>query len=515
MRVISNALVSLMTDKSLSTEGKGNASGVEKLMELLRGAKNGELVLEAALKGIIEGKGKFNLSNLGNVEIPIPTNVNLPESGMVNIKFALQNEAISATILLDEPVDLSQTQSKTKTEDVVSQLKQLGLPQTEQNLKAVQLLNEYHIEPSADRIKQLAEGSFLASKATEMTEGESFEKAILTNGQKLDMSKTLKTVVVQWLGQQGEPIKSNTPIDSNVQNLEGLNDQERPKAMPQGDAKTNVKVDLQEGDIAAAVKDVKSTEVGQTLADLKTLLKHLDPKQLLPLIASDNKINLENLILSDQVFSGSKNIGQLKDGLLSKLKEVFDKLEPSKELIQEIVRWVEEDPAELTFKNQLEQLETIIAKHSPEAASEMKESFEQINKAMNFVEQMQNQLVAYHIPLQLGEHDTQVELYMNKRKGRQSQDEFRMFLALNTNEIGQVQVLITDQKSDVELQFKLETDDLRTDFENEKESLQDMLEVYSDKPVKLKFVTHSKEPAILEAFKLLREDQSTSIDMRV
>lgn len=512
MRVISNALVSVLTDKNLTAEGKGNASGAEKLMALLRGAKNGDLVLEAALKGIIEGKGRFNLSNVGSIEIPIPPNTKLPESGTVNIKFSLQNETISATFMLDDSAD--STQMQPKVEDVANQLKQLGLPQSEQNLKAVQLLNEYHLEPSADKIKQLAEGSFLASKATEMAEGKGLETTLLASDQKVDMSKTLKNIVVQWLGQQTEGAKTNV-TDSKGTNANAgtipLDDKTNPDS-PVAEA-PKVKV-LDEG-IRDTAKVAMAAETTQTLNDLKNMLKQLSPKQLLPLIASDNQLNLENLLLSDQVYSGSKTIGQLKDGLVSKMTEVFSKLEPSKELVNEIIRWVEEDPTELAFKRQFDQLETIIVKHSPEAAAEMKDSFEQINKSMDFVQQMQNQMIAYHIPLQLGEHHTQVELYMNKRKGRQSQDEFRMFLALNTNEIGQVQVLITDQKTDVELQFKLETDELKNAFENEKELLLETLEAFSDKPIKLKFLTHSKEPAVLEAFKSLKEDQTTSIDMRV
>lgn len=536
MRVISNALVSLNTEKNLSAEGKGNSVGTGKLMELLRDAQNGEIVLEAALKGIFEGKGKFLLNNVGNVEIPLPANTSLPESGNVTIKFSLQNDTISATFVLEDTAQAGQVQLK--AEDAISQLKQIGLPQTEQNIKAVQLLNEYHIEPSADRIKQLAEGSFLASKANEISEGEGFESSVMSKDQKVDMSKTLKTLVVQWLSQHTEanerasvtvsaPEQGKSEVASKVTLpetgalVEGK-EAGKAKTLPVetilgGEAKN---IPMQESDpleLSSKGKEKEQIrgEMVQTLSDLKTLLKNLSPKQLLPLIASDTKLNLENLLLSEQVFSGSKNIGQLKDVLVSKLSQVFSTLEPSKALIQEIVTWVEEDPAALTFKNQLEQLESIIAKHSPEAAMEMKDSFEQINKAMDFVNQMQSQMMAFHIPMQLGDHDTQVELYMNKRKGRQNQDEFRMFLALNTNAIGQVQVLITDQKNGVELQFKLETDALKEAFENESEDFLKILEIYSEKPIRLKFTTHSKEPAILEAFKALKEDQTTSIDMRV
>ncbi len=38
-------------EKPLTAEGKSNSIGAGNLMELLRGANNGEVVLEAALKG--------------------------------------------------------------------------------------------------------------------------------------------------------------------------------------------------------------------------------------------------------------------------------------------------------------------------------------------------------------------------------------------------------------------------------------------------------------------------------
>ena len=176
---------------------------------------------------------------------------------------------------------------------------------------------------------------------------------------------------------------------------------------------------------------------------------------------------------------------------------------------------MESDVNEFALSKQMAVLEQVIAKHNPEAAEQLKESFEQLSKASSMVEQVSNQMYAMHLPIRVGEHETQIEMYVNKRKRNGSNEEFRMLLALNTNTLGQVQVLVADQRQLIDIQFRLEDESIKSLFEAEEEAFESQIEDFQAKHVKISFGCHFKEPAVLEAMKFIGSDKTTGIDVRV
>lgn len=512
MRITNNLSLNFQIDRTALIDSKGNNQAAGKLMELLQASPNRQLSTQAVLQSVSEGLGKFWISGVGTLEVNVTGAAKLTEQAKVPITFTLADGQIFAELTNAE------TQTEQAPETVKSPealLKQLGLQKTPQNEKAVQLLNEYRIEPSAERIKQLAEGSFLASKINDFAKQDEFIKTLLSEDQQVDWSKSLKAMVVDWLGQKSGQKAPETPG----------NQQTAIKQQPQPDVEAVAAEAFTASEILEGMTDegeqakptVKPNEQPKATGaeQVKVLLQNLSPKALLPLVATSLALTLENLNRSDQVFGGGKNIGHLKQALIQRISDVFSKLEPSEALKMDIAEWLETDSAEFLLGKQLDTLEQIIAKHSPEAAKELKENFEQINRAAAMVDQLSSQMMAFHLPIKLGEFDTQIELYMNKRRSKNSQEDFKMLLALGTESLGQVQVLLTDQKNQVDIQFRLEDEAIRQMFMQEEETLQEMTDGIAGKKVKLSFGCHFKEPAVLEAFKELSIDSAASIDVRV
>lgn len=507
MRITNNLSLNVLVDRTALIESKGNNLVSPKLMDLLQQAPNKQLKMEAVLQSAQEGTGKFWIKDLGSVEIPLDVAVKLPEQSKLSVTFTLTEGQISAEVA---PISDTETAMPEKIKTSEQVLRQLKLPETPQNIKSLELLTEYHIEPSADRIKQLAEGSFLASKIKENAGNDNFISQLVSEDQEVDWTKTLKAVVVDWLGKTDQSL----PKDNAVSVMANASDKGVVPAQELADTAID-KASIELGEPEIESENLKIPVKGTPVEQLKALLQTINPKTLLPLIASNLTLNLDNLNRSEQVFNGGKTIALLKQALFDRMAEVFSKLDPSSELKTDVLMWLEEESSDLVLGKQLESLEQIIAKHSPEAASELKENFEQINKAMTVLDQLPSELMAFHLPIKLGEFDTQVEFYMKKKKSRNSQDDFKVLLALNTNTMGQVQVLVTDQKQLIEIQFRLENEQVKEVFEAEEAALKASLDPYAVKKVKLTFGCHFKEPAILEAFKEFGQDHMSGIDVRV
>lgn len=513
MRLTNNILVNMQLDRMNLIDSKGNAAVADKLMGMLKAAPNQQLSMAAVLQSINEGVGKFLINGLGQLDLAVDSQLQTTEQSRANITFSLNEGKLTATIDFNESQKVEPQTAKLETGvDLAKALKQLGLPPTEQNTKALSLLTEYHIEPSAERVKQLAEGSFLASKTNEFASDEAFTKVLLSKDQQVDWSKSLKAVVVDWLSQGGSE-KTQAPARTVEQLMAAPLSEEAQANKPQ--VKTSAAQTESKG--IPAMQQAQSDEINlsSTIDNVKQMLQKLNPKALVPLVSSNLELNIENLHRSNQIFNGTHTIGQMKQLLIDKMANIFRTLEPSAALEQEIVKWLESDTTEFALSKQLESLEGLIGKHNPEAAEQLRESFEQVSRATNLLEQVTNQMLAMHLPIQLGDHETQIEMYVNKRRSKSKGEDFRMLLALDTNTLGQVQVLVTDQVQLVEIQFRLMDESIKEAFEAAQSDFEELISAFDVKKVKISFGCHFNEPAVLEAMKALSPETVSSIDVRV
>lgn len=514
MRLTNNILVNMQLDRMNLIDSKGNAAVTDKLMGMLKAAPNQQLSMAAVLQSINEGVGKFLINGLGQLELAVDSQLHTTEQSRANITFNLNEGKLTATIDFSESQKVEPQTAKLETGvDLAKALKQLGLPPTEQNTKALSLLTEYHIEPSAERVKQLAEGSFLASKTNEFATDEAFSKVLLSKDQQVDWAKSLKAVVVDWLSQGGAE-KTQALTKTVEQLMTAPLSGEAQENQPQ--VKTSVaQIDTKGTMVMQQTQQPEEINLSSTIDNVKQMLQKLNPKALIPLVSSNLELNIENLHRSNQIFNGTHTIGQMKQLLIDKMSNIFKTLEPSAALEQEIVKWLESDTTEFALSKQLESLESLIGKHNPEAAEQLKESFEQVSRATNLLEQVTNQMLAMHLPIQLGDHETQIEMYVNKRRSKSKGEDFRMLLALDTNTLGQVQVLVTDQPQQVEIQFRLMDESIKEAFKAAQSDFEDLISEFDVKKVKISFGCHFNEPAVLEAMKALSPDTVSSIDVRV
>lgn len=502
-----NLLVNLQIDRVSLLDSKNASSATGKLLALLEASPNGQVSLAAVLQSVESGKGKFFINGVGQLDVPLNQS-DLPElQTKATIQFTLGEGKVIADVQFEEVFTPEKANEKAVVlEKNTALLKQMGMPANELNLKALSLLNEYHVEPSAERIKQLAEGSFLASKTNVMASDADTVEKLVVKDEQIDWSKSLKRMVLDWMTETDVKQKTATvPVTGKELFKSAAVPVEGMAAEVQDDQET----------LAGKGEKVSQPAQRGEVEMIKQLFEKLTPKTLLPLVTANLPLDLENISRSSQVFSGDKTIGHIKRQFIEQLTMIFKEIQPSEALKADVALWLEADANEFALSKQMTLLEQVIAKHNPEAAEQLKESFEQLSKASGMVEQVSQQMYAMHLPIRMGDHETQIEMYVNKRRQKGAQEDFRMLLALNTNTLGQVQVLLADQKQLVEVQFRLEDEATKALFESEEAAFETQIESFQEKRVKVSFGCHFKEPAVLEAMKFIGSDQTSGIDVRV
>lgn len=492
MRIINNPL-------NLTTNEKAKSEGIEakvsaKLVELLMSSDNGKVSLEGVLLGKLEGSVKLNLPKVGLVEVPLRQETTLPEGSQVSAHLTLSEGKITAQLqpLIDESADLPKVKASEQL------LLKLNLPLTKMNQEAADLLIQYKIEPSADKIKQLAEGSFLASKINAQIDLPEMEKVLkeLFNQNEVDQSLlkedslpkiSLKKIVVALVQGEQAPLQVEQPIE-------------------------NEPVEGQEIQFKELV-DKKPVQK-ETVQEAKEILGGLDAKKLLALMSLGESFDLEQLQRLKKTFSTDEGQIHLKHKLLDQLKEQLGARIPTESFKNALEAWVTESGNKMDVRA-LNSLEALISENEPQLMFSVKETVESIRNMSSMVEQLPQHVYGLQIPLMIENRETQLELYINRRKSKKSNEGFKMLLALQTEAFDQVQVLVSDEEHKMTVAFRVSDEASKAVFEQNLESLKDELSELVPHPVEMSVGLKFEEPMVLSVLGFMGMDSTSQIDARI
>ena len=154
---------------------------------------------------------------------------------------------------------------------------------------------------------------------------------------------------------------------------------------------------------------------------------------------------------SDQETKSRFNV---KDKLQEEIKDVFVKL-GSDTLEKDI------DVAKLYkgLVHKLENLREVTAQANISAKTEIFNKIDSLSDNLRFLNEINNQNTYAQIPIQMGSHKTTGELYILKRDSKRKKinpEDATLFLSLSTQNIGQVESLISIRKKNVSIQMRVE-----------------------------------------------------------
>lgn len=495
MRILSNDLVKFIEAQSgLTKEDKA----LTKLMAMLESSSDKSLTLSAQLKTLGQDLQRLAIEGVGVLDMTIPEP---PPDGDVSIKAKLvegriqlqleaQQPSVGKTVVPSEPIKLAS--------NAATWLEQLKLPKNEHFLEAAQLLDTYKIEPSAEKIKLLAEGSFLASKL-KSTAPEAVAQLVAQLSERYgsqghEGSINFKQMAVALLAIHEKPVEAPSATVANLERDSG-----------------RLNVDAARTEAEVALEQPNSVKQGLTNS-LKAVLKDFDAKQLITLLTSGD-FSVENLELHKKIFI-SQEIGNRKHEILDALKGTLSKEQIADGLKQQLVSLLEgaDNPAE---EQSLAVLKQMVDNNEMAFPKALKEQIEQLLKATEQLNKLPDYMNALHMPLMVGARQDQLEVYYKKRQQRSSDEPFRMLIALNTVNYSQVKVLLTDTPKALSLNFKLADESVQAAFEAEKNELLGWIEAIAQKPISLTFEHGQAEMPVLEAMRFLSDKSSSQFDARV
>lgn len=497
MRILSNDLVKFIEAQSgLSKEDKTLA----KLIALLEESSDKSLTLNAQVKLITPDKQRLVVEGLGAFEVAM---LDTPPTGDVTLRAKLVEGRIQLQVDTPQP-NVAKASLPAEPVKVGSSaanwLDQLKLPKSEHFLEAAQLLENYKIEPSAEKIKLLAEGSFLASKLKH------------TAPERLNQ-------LIEQLGERLADLSNNETVNFKQMAVEMLHIHDKPEMplqRPGVVGQEGIAAESQKASVMLAQDDLEGhTEAvpKQTMTNnLRAILKDFDVKQLITMLSSGD-YSIDNLDLHKKIFI-NQEIGNRKHEILEALKVVLSKDQIEEGFKQQLTTWIEsgENPVD---EQQLTLLKQVVQNNEQAFPKEFKEQIEHLLKATEQLSKLPDFMSGIHMPLTMGEHNNQLEVYYKKRQQRGMDEPFRMLIALNTEHYSQVKVLVTDTPRTLSIHFKLVDESARMVFESEKNELLGLIETVAQKPVVLTFEESSSELPVLEAMKFLGTDANSQFDARV
>lgn len=509
MRILNNELTKMIeVQPNVIREDKA----LLKLMALLDASSDKTLALPAELQTASKDKLKVFIEGVGVLELPVADTVPTAPL-MLKARLVDGNLQLQLDTKPEASSGATQATEGTTTKPLATKwLEQLNLPKNEHFVEAANLLETYKIEPSAEKIKLLAEGSFLALKLKQATPQ---QQSQLVDSLMLKMAElpkeealSLKQLAIELLqgkvsNQELKPLKEGQVPLEQLQETVIQGDVTKNKG--QVDTKMPVEVDSKTSKGELTTKSpLEST--------LKSVLQNFDVKQIITLISSGD-YSIDNLDLHKKIFM-TQEIGNHKHEILDTLKQMLGSENQNESLKQSLVKWLEtsENPLD---DQQLQSLKQIIQNSEQSFPKEFKEQVEQLLRASEQLSKLPDYLSAMHLPIALGQQNNQLEVYYKKRQQRAKDEPFRMLIALDTKYFSQVKVLVTDSSKELNLLFKLDEEETKIVFESERGDLLNWVEALVNKPVYIKFEAEKSQIPVLEAMRFLGEKTNGQLDVRV
>lgn len=407
-----------------------------------------------------------------------------------NLKLSLMSDVQSKTI--------GSSEINSAANQLESLLSSLGLPKNDMNINVVSALKAFQIPVTKENIQELKE--FLVSKNML---GEKLESLTPNTYEKsgtviIDKERPVKEVLIDLIKQEGIQKETDSQSIKIVQTSKDANDISKIEIKNSdsvaGDNKSNkYALSLKLVDGNEFFKSA-STRIDQNLLETireastrvqsdKTESKQNINKSELAILANEENqgenalkeiVNLlksvdENSFLFNKELQLPNNIKNLygfnkivnmKDSLMVQLGRLMSNISDAKDtttlnkLINDLQN-IKADDVE-SLKSQIEKIEKELSDKG-NLNNSLKESIENIKESVDYLKEINNQIFYMQVPLKVNDQIVDMELGF-RHKSKTKDGSFKIFISLETHNLGLVQSLIKIKENDIELSLKVDDD---------------------------------------------------------
>lgn len=431
-------------------------------------------------------------------------------SGKPNLKGMLAD-----FLVLENPPNLklslmSDVQSKTvgniETNSISNQLESLlsslGLPKNEMNINIVSALKAFQIPITKENIQELKE--FIVSKNML---GEKLESLAPNNNDKsgtviIDKERPVKEVLIDLIKQEGNQKQVDnqsvkivqTSLDTNANSneisklvskipnemlaekpndkipisIKTVNENEFVKSNSTRidnnlletirnapDILRNHKAEVSQSINKSELAIVTDEEIKgeNALKEIANLLKSVDENSFLFNKELQLPNNIKNLYGFDKIVNMKDSLMVQLGRLISNISETKDTTTLNK-LINELKN-IKADDVE-SLKSQIEKIEKEL-NDKGSLSNSIKEAIENIKESVDYLKEINNQIFYMQVPLKINDQIVDMELGF-KHKSKTKDGSFKIFISLETHNLGLVQSLIKIKDNNIELSLKVDDD---------------------------------------------------------
>ena len=222
----------------------------------------------------------------------------------------------------------------------------------------------------------------------------------------------------------------------------------------------------------------------------KSILDQITPESNASFLKNNIALNLNNIILDALVKEGAKSINDS----VHKLNQLISKLPKAIQL--DILNQINQKDAD-TVSSLIKYLQSSNIDEVSKQKIVNEISF--IRDSAQITSQFGDQVMVLNLPVTIEDRSEQVALYMKKRnKDQASDDKFTILVALNTKQIGEVRCIVEKNKDHYYLNFKLENEEIRNQFETGSNVLNSALKQIGIENVQMNFaVMETMYPGLL------------------
>lgn len=388
--------------------------------------------------------------------------------------------------------------NKLSSSQVESILDSLGLAKNETNIKLVSALKSFQIPLTKENIQELKE--FITSKNML---GDKLDKMTTSMDEKsgtvvIDKERPVKEVLIDLIKQEslGKISDIQAPKINMEENLSKTMSQALTKNTEETAIITNLNVDkettkllnnfknvnidsnhldketlntIRESiNLVSAQKDsetqiVSKSEIavisdednqGQNaLKEIANLLKSIDENSFLFNKELQLPNNIKNLYGYDKMIN-------MKDSLTSQLGRLISEVNGTKdiEVLSRLVNELDNIKADdlESLKNQIEKIEKELSDKG-NLSDSLKNSIDSLKESVDYLKEINNQIFYMQVPLKMNDQIVDMELGF-RHKSKTKDGSFKIFISLETHNLGLVQSLIKIKDNTVELSLKVDED---------------------------------------------------------
>lgn len=407
-----------------------------------------------------------------------------------------------------------------------TKLSKMGIKLDQNNKELIELLYKNQIPITKDVITEIMSTKNYYGKVIDLIKENDIQvdKNILNN----NIKEVLKNLVQN--NNEKTSLKTTNKLSSDIKNnmlvnKSGLQNENNNISAKEFNLQYEKNLENNKYNDISFIKDFINKENNITFEKLVFMLKN------------NLKFNTKNLVLLDNIVLGKKNITNqienliktVEDNSLSKDLDVNNKkndtIKNTKDNLLEILRRFdisnikEKDKLNLAVKELMEKFEAVKNNiFNKEVNDVFNKHFEEIKASLDFVNKLNDNMSFFQIPLYMNNSLKNLDVYIkndSKSSKKIKTNNTKIFISLNTNNLDLVQVLIEINKKNINLNFRVCDEKIKSIIKSNETILVKSLKEYNFDNIMFKYNISTDKISLTNIAINESKNEFNTLDIRV